>query len=85
MSSKNIKKFGDFDKIKEEELLESCGGSFTSCGGGDYSSSDNERVERAARRSRLVRKLKSGGSCKHCNGPLKGTEKFCPECGESTK
>jgi ribosomal protein L32 len=74
--SKKIKKFDTFD---ERQLLESCGGGISSCGG---SSHDDGQAPRRERRAKLVRKLKAASECSKCGEGLKGSEKFCPECGE---
>jgi hypothetical protein len=73
------------------EPIESCGsGNISGCGGSsnDYASfydlPKSKKARQAAINKEILEIVDKDLNCK-CGQPLKGTEKFCPECGEKIK
>lgn len=67
-------------KFKDHQLMESCGGGFSSCGGHTGGNRDFS-YEKVEKRNRRIKDILTT-ECKNCGEKLKGTEKFCPECGK---
>lgn len=70
-----------FKNFRPGMLIESCGGGFTSCGGGESKSERERRIRREGNR-KSFKKIFSGDCCLNCETKKAYGAVYCHHCGE---